>query len=68
MIPFLLGKIQDGKLKAAHIPLMKDEIVFRTQQVINDKLGIRALALILCNFKKGQTGKDSKRAEDWNIV
>ena len=74
MAPFLLGKIQYGKLKTIHIPLVKGEIVFRIQQVIDDTLGIRALTLILRNNEKEKTGKDlkffephSKPAEDWNV-
>ena len=73
--PFLLGKIQYGKLKSIHIPLVKQEIVFRTQQqIIDDKLGICALTLLLRGNEMERTGKDvkffeplSKPVEDWGI-
>ena len=74
MAPFLLGKIQYGKFKTIHIPLVKREIAFRTQQAIDDTLGIRALTLILRNNKKEKKGKDlkfckphSKPGKDWDV-
>ena len=58
MTTFLLGKIQNGKLNTIHILLVKGEIVFRTQQLIDDTLGIRALALIIRKNEKKKLGKD----------
>ena len=58
--PFLLGKIQYGKLKTIHVPLIREEIQYRTNTIPDEKSGIRALTSILQANEKEATGEDLK--------
>ena len=73
--PLLLGTIQYGKLQTIHVDLVRNEIVLRTQQVVNISLVIRALTTILREDEFFFTGHDlkyfkpkTKPAEDWNVA
>ena len=54
--PYLLGKIQYGKLRSLHVNLMRDELLHRTTIPIDNSLGIRALAALLRTHENERVG------------
>ena len=72
--PYLLGKIQYGKLRSLHINLMREEILHRTNIPIDNSLGIRALAALLRTHENERVGNEVKffmpqlkSSDEWDV-
>ena len=73
--PYLLGKIQYGKLRSLHVNLMHKKILYRTSIPINNSLGIREFTALLQTNETERVGKgvnhfmpQLKLSDEWDIV